>query len=70
MDEDTELIPAFFNNMGLKKSYKIADIASFWDTIGENDTPFVVYLRNWNEVASYSGEEFNKRQFKIQLKSR
>lgn len=56
MDEETELIPAFFEQAGATYPYKILDVATFWRTLGTGkDTPGVLYLWNGNVIKEYNG---------------
>lgn len=56
MDEETELIPAFFEQAGATYPYKILDVASFWKYMGVGkDTPGVIYLWNGNVLKEYNG---------------
>lgn len=60
MDEEAELIPSFFEFAGAAYTYKILDIATFWETIGgSRDTPGVFYLWNGNTVKVYDGIDGN-----------
>ena len=64
MDEEPELIPDFFNFAGAKYSYQIADIATFWKSLGSTkDTPGVFYLWNGNIMKEYDG--INEKKFKM-----
>ena len=68
MDEEAELIPNFFEFAGAKYPYQIADVASFWQTMGTTkDTPGVIYLWNGNVIKEYDGineKKFVKSDFK------
>ena len=68
MDEEAELIPDFFTFAGAKYPFKIADIATFWQTMGTSrDTPAVIYLWNGNVIKEYDGineKKFVKSEFK------
>jgi thiol-disulfide isomerase/thioredoxin len=68
MDEEAELIPAFFDFAGSKYPYQIADVATFWQTMGTTkDTPGVMYLWNGNVIKEYDGineKKFVKSDFK------
>jgi thiol-disulfide isomerase/thioredoxin len=68
MDEEAELIPNFFEFAGSKYSYQIADVATFWQTMGTTkDTPGVIYLWNGNVIKEYDGineKKFVKSEFK------
>lgn len=64
MDEEAELIPDFFTYAGAKYPYQIADVASFWQSLGgTKDTPGVIYLWNGNVIKEYDG--INEKQFKM-----
>ncbi len=64
MDEEPELIPDFFAFAGAKYSYQIADIATFWKSLGSTkDTPGVFYLWNGNIMKEYDG--INEKKFKM-----
>ena len=64
MDEEAELIPDFFAYAGAKYTYQIADVASFWQSLGgTKDTPGVIYLWNGNVIKEYDG--INEKQFKM-----
>lgn len=68
MDEEAELIPDFFDYAGAKYPYQIADVASFWQSMGATkDTPGVIYLWNGNVIKEYDGineKKFVKSDFK------
>lgn len=68
MDEETELIPEFFEQAGAKYTYKILDPASFYTVMGpKNDTPAVFYIWNGKVIKNYSGtdaQKFNAPEFK------
>ena len=68
MDEEPELIPAFFEYAGAKYPHQIADVALFWQTLGgTKDTPGVFYLWNGNIIKEYDGineKKFVKSAFK------
>lgn len=74
MDEETELIPEFFEIAGQKYTYKILDIASFWTKLGTGkDTPGVYYYWNGNLIQEYDGineHKFDKEAFRkiVQMK--
>jgi len=62
MDEETELIPEFFKNVGAQYPYRILEVADFWETLGSSkDTPAVIYLKNGKVIKEYSG--FDNRKF-------
>lgn len=64
MDEEAELIPAFFDYAGSKYTYQVLDVASFWQAIGgAKDTPGVIYLWNGNVIKEYDG--INDKKFKM-----
>jgi thiol-disulfide isomerase/thioredoxin len=64
MDEEPELIPAFFDYAGSKYTYQVLDVASFWQAIGgAKDTPGVIYLWNGNVIKEYDG--INEKKFKM-----
>ncbi len=67
MDEEAELIPAFFEFAGAKYTHSILDIATFWKTVGNRDTPGVFYIWNGNIVKVYDGIDanaFKAKEFK------
>jgi len=67
MDEEAELIPAFFEFAGAKYTHTILDIATFWKTVGNRDTPGVFYIWNGNIVKVYDGIDanaFKAKEFK------
>lgn len=56
MNEEADLIPAFFKETGATYPYKIIEIIPFWNTLGNGkDTPGVKYLWNGNEIKYYWG---------------
>jgi hypothetical protein len=56
MNEEADLIPAFFKEVGATYPYKIIEIIPFWNTLGSGkDTPGVKYLWNGNEIKYYWG---------------
>ena len=64
MDEEADLIPDFFAYAGGKYPFQIADVASFWQSLGgTKDTPGVIYLWNGNVIKEYDG--INEKQFKM-----
>lgn len=64
MDEEADLIPAFFDFAGAKYPYQIIDVASFWRVLGgSKDTPGVMYIWNGNVLKEYDG--INERAFKM-----
>ena len=68
MDEETDLIPAFFEFAGAKYPHMVLDVGQFWQTLGGNkDTPGVFYIWNGNIVKTYDGineKAFKKNEFK------
>jgi len=68
MDEETDLIPAFFEKAGAKYPHMVLDVGQFWQTLGNNkDTPGVFYIWNGNIVKTYDGineKAFKKAEFK------
>lgn len=67
MDEEPELIPAFFEFAGAKYTHTVLDIATFWKTVGNRDTPGVFYIWNGNIVKVYDGIDanaFKAKEFK------
>ncbi|MBY0488156.1 MAG: protein tlpB [Flavobacteriaceae bacterium] len=61
MNEEADLIPAFFKEAGATYPYKIIEIIPFWTTLGSGkDTPGVKYLWNGNEIKYYWGIDGNK----------
>lgn len=63
MDEEPEKIPDFFTYAGGKFPYKVIDIISFWNLLGNNkDTPGVIYLWNGNKMKEWDG--INEKEFK------
>jgi len=65
MDEETDLIPAFFKEAGAQYPYRIIDVISFWKQLGRGkDTPVVKYLWNGNEIKSYYG--INDHKFMVE----
>jgi len=64
MDEEAELIPAFFEKAGAKYPYQMADVLTFWKNLGSSrDTPGVFYLWNGNVIRSYDG--ITDKKFKM-----
>ena len=62
MDEEADLIPAFFTYAGKKYPYTVLDVGTFWKTIGmENDTPGVIYQWNGNKIKEWQG--INDKKF-------
>jgi hypothetical protein len=56
MNEEADLIPAFFKEAGANYPYKIIEIIPFWNVLGSGkDTPGVKYLWNGNEIKYYWG---------------
>jgi len=61
MDEETNLIPDFFKEMGCAFPYQVIDVAKFWPLMGESgNTPGVFCMWNGNIVKFYEGTENNK----------
>lgn len=61
MNEEADLIPAFFKEAGAEYPYKIIEVIPFWKVLGSGkDTPGVKYLWNGNEYKYYFGITENK----------
>jgi hypothetical protein len=61
MDEEADLIPAFFKYTGAEYPYKIIGVIPFWKVLGDGkDTPGVKYLWNGTEYKYYWGITDNK----------
>ncbi|MDI9258226.1 MauE/DoxX family redox-associated membrane protein [Flavobacterium sedimenticola] len=61
MNEEADLIPAFFKEAGAEYPYKIIEVIPFWKVLGSGkDTPGVKYLWNGNEYKYYWGINDNK----------
>lgn len=61
MNEEADLIPAFFKESGAEYPYKIIEIIPFWKILGSGkDTPGIKYLWNGNEIKYYWGITDNK----------
>ena len=61
MNEEADLIPAFFQEAGADYPYKIIEVIPFWKVLGNGkDTPGVKYLWNGNEIKYYWGTTDNK----------
>jgi hypothetical protein len=61
MNEEADLIPAFFKYTGAEYPYKIIEVIPFWKVLGSGkDTPGVKYLWNGNEYKYYWGITDNK----------
>ena len=61
MNEEADLIPAFFKETGAEYPYKIIEVIPFWKVLGSGkDTPGVKYLWNGNEYKYYFGTTENK----------
>jgi hypothetical protein len=61
MNEEADLIPAFFKEAGAEYPYKIIEIIPFWNLLGPKiDTPGVKYLWNGNTYKYYNGITDNK----------
>ena len=62
MNEEADLIPAFFEYAGAEYPYKVIEIIPFWKLLGQGrDTPGVKYLWNGNEYIFFDG--INDNQF-------
>ena len=56
MNEEADLIPAFFKEAGATYPYTIIEVIPFWNVLGSGkDTPGVKYLWNGNEIKYYWG---------------
>jgi hypothetical protein len=61
MNEEPDLIPAFFKYAGAEYPYKIIEVIPFWKVLGDGkDTPGVKYLWNGNDYKYYWGIGDNK----------
>ncbi|MEO8515486.1 MAG: MauE/DoxX family redox-associated membrane protein [Flavobacterium sp.] len=61
MNEEADLIPAFFKEAGAEYPYKIVEVIPFWNLLGpKTDTPGVKYLWNGNTFKYYNGITDNK----------
>ena len=61
MNEEADLIPAFFKETGAEYPYKIIEVIPFWNALGTGkDTPGVNYLWNGNTYKYYDGIKDNK----------
>ncbi|MDI1316933.1 MauE/DoxX family redox-associated membrane protein [Flavobacterium sp.] len=61
MNEEADLIPAFFKEAGAEYPYKIIEVIPFWKVLGDGkDTPGVKYLWNGNDYKYYFGIGDNK----------
>jgi thiol-disulfide isomerase/thioredoxin len=61
MDEEADLIPAFFKEAGCMFPYQVMDVRQFWKLLGQNaSTPVVSYLWNGNIQKTYQGIEDEK----------
>lgn len=61
MNEEADLIPAFFKEAGATYPYKIVEIIPFYNLMGDNrNTPGVIYLWNGNRIVYYDGIDANK----------
>ena len=61
MNEEADLIPAFFKETGAEYPYKIIEVIPFWNSLGTGkDTPGVNYLWNGNTYKYYDGITDNK----------
>jgi len=72
MNEEADLIPAFFKFAGREYPYKVIEIIPFWKLLGQGkDTPGVKYLWNGNEYIYYYGitdQKFNAAEFEKLVK--
>ena len=72
MNEEADLIPAFFKEAGATYPYTIIEIIPFWNILGSGkDTPGIKYLWNGNEIKYYWGiadNKFNGEQLNTYLK--
>lgn len=67
MDEETDKIPAFFKEAGVKFPYQVLGIGNFWDLLSIGSTPGVFLQHNGNTVQSFEGineNEFDIKKFK------
>jgi hypothetical protein len=56
MNEEADLIPAFFKYAGTEYPHTIIEIIPFWKALGTGkDTPGVKYLWNGNDIKYYTG---------------
>lgn len=56
MNEEADLIPAFFKAAGTEYPHTIIEIIPFWKALGTGkDTPGVKYLWNGNDIKYYTG---------------
>ena len=61
MDEETNLIPDFFKEMGCTFPYQVIDVSKFWPLMGDSgNTPGVFCLWNGNIIKFYEGTGNNK----------
>lgn len=71
MNEEADLIPAFFKIAGAEYPYKIIEIIPFYTVLGTGkDTPGVKYLWNGNEIKFFYGitdKKFNAAEFKAMV---
>ena len=71
MNEEADLIPAFFKEVGATYPYKIIEIIPFWTILGDGrDTPGIKYLWNGNNIVYYDGtgdNKFNGKDLSIYL---
>lgn len=69
MNEEVDLIPAFFKESGAEYPYKIIEIIPFWNALGpKTDTPGVKYLWNGNTYKYYNGigdNKFNSTDYQL-----
>lgn len=61
MDEEADLIPAFFKEAGCNYPYQVLDIPKFWQLMGSGaTTPAVFCMWNGNIVKMFEGIEKNQ----------
>ena len=61
MDEETELIPEFFDVTKTSFPHQVIGVVEFWKLLGNDaNTPGVIYLWNGNIIKQYEGTEGNK----------
>ena len=72
MDEEANLIPDFFTEVGSNYPYKVIDIIGFWKILGTGkDVPGVKLLQDGKEIKYYFGtadNKFNKTEFEQLIK--
>lgn len=68
MNEEADLIPAFFKEAEVKFPYTVLEIPKFWEVLGPDaTTPGVFYLKDGKIIKSYVGiaeQKFNAEDFK------